>query len=153
MSYEDAYTKLIYSTLTSLEAIESPDGVNPFVAQTATQVGELSTKIPEFYVEEFFNILKDAVVERFRIETADCERALRDANAEAAAASDELQARLDAARAAGDRETEHAVWRDREMRQAACQAKVDAASRRADILSLRLSAFQELPSALGINFD
>jgi len=89
---------------------------------------------------------------RMRIETADCEQELRDANAEAATASDELQVRFDAARAAGDREAEHAVWRDREIRQVACQAKVDAASRRADIIGLRLGAVQELPSALGINF-
>jgi hypothetical protein len=120
--------------------------------QTAAQVREFSVKIPGFYVEEFFNIFKDSVVERVRIESADCEQALRDANAEAATASDELQARLDAARAASDRETEHAVWRDREIRQAACQAKVDAVTRRIGILSLRLGAFQELPSALGINF-
>jgi hypothetical protein len=152
MSYADAYTKLIDSTLVSLEAIEGPEDVHPFIVQTAAQVHELSAKIPEFYAEEFFDIFKDAVVERFRIETADCEQELRDANAEAATASDELQVRFDAARAAGDREAEHAVWRDREIRQVACQAKVDAASRRADIIGLRLGAVQELPSALGINF-
>lgn len=109
MSYANAYTKLIDSTLISLEAIEAPEDIYPFVVQTAAEISELSAKIPEFYVEEFFNIFKDTVIERYRIESADCQQALNDANAEAATASAELQDRFDAARAAGDRETGHAV--------------------------------------------
>lgn len=153
MSYADAYTKLIDSAFTSLEAIEEPEDVHPFVVKTAAQVRELSAKTPEFYAGEFVNLFKDAVVERVRIEAAHGEQALRDANAEADAASAELQVRFDEAHAAGNREAEHAVWRDREIRQAACQAKIDEVTRRADVLGLRLTAFQELASALGFNFQ
>jgi hypothetical protein len=153
MSYVDAYTKLTDSALSSLETIDKSEDVHPFVVQTAAQLHQISTDIPEFYIGEFFNIFKDAVVERLRAESADCQKALNDANAEAAAASTELQARLAAAHAGGDREAEHAVWREREIRQAECQAKVDAASNRGNVLSLRLGAFQELALAMGIDLS
>ena len=151
MSYADAYAKLIDSALTSLEAIEEPSDVHPFVLRTATQLRELSATTTEFYPGEFLNIFKDAVVERIGAESADCEQALHDAKAEAATASGELQARLAEAHATGDRDAEHAVWREREIRQAECQAKVDAASKHADMLILRLGAFRELASAFGID--
>jgi hypothetical protein len=152
MSYEDAYARLIDSALTSLDAIEGPEDVQPFILQISTQLNELSVSMPEFYIGEFFNMFKDVVVERFSAASADCERALREANAEAATVSADLQARLATAHAAGDRAAEHAVWREREVRQAACQAKVDAVTKRADVLGLRLGAFQELVSAMGGDF-
>lgn len=153
MRYADAYTKLIDTALISLESIETPDNVRPFVLQTAAQVRELSAKTPEFYVGEFFSRFKDEVVERCQAEAEACQQAVHDAHAEGATASAELQARFDAAHAAGDREAEHAVWRDREIGQAAVQAKVDAAGKRADVISLRLDACLELASTLGINLD
>jgi hypothetical protein len=148
----DVYTEIIDSALTSLDAITKPEDAHPFVLRTAAQLRKASANIAEFYIGEFFNIFKDMVIERFRAESAECQQALRDANAEAATVSAELRIRLAAAHAAGDREAEHAVWREREIRQAACQAKVDAASKRVDMISLRLSVFQELASTLGIDF-
>jgi hypothetical protein len=149
--HADAYEALIGSTLTFLEAVETTEGVGPFVMQAARQIREQSASIPEFYTGVFINMLKDAVVERCRIEAADCEQAVRAAKEGAATATDELQAHLAAARAAHDPEAEHAVWRDRDTRQAACQAKLDAVTKRAGMLSLRLSAFQQLSSAVGFD--
>jgi inorganic triphosphatase YgiF len=152
MSYADAYTRLMDSALHSLDAIEEQGNVLSFVLQTAAHIQELSAQVPEFYIGEFFNMFKDAAVKRFRIEMADCEQTLRDAKADAASASAQLQARLDTARAAGDRVAEHAIWREREVRQKAYQAKVDAASSRMDVIGLRIKALPELASALGIDF-
>lgn len=153
MSYVNAYAELLDSSLALLQAIESPEDARPFIERISMQVDKSSAKIPEFYVGEFFNILKDAVVEHCRIEADDCERALREANAEAERVSAELQIRLEEARAVGDWDAQHAVWRDREVRQAACQAKVDSASIRAEKISLRLAAFQELASSMGVDFN
>ena len=149
--YADAYKILIASTLTLLEEIKTTEDVRPFVVQAARRIREQSDSIPEFYTGEFINMLKDAVLERCRIETADCERAAQAAKEEAARATNELQARLAAARAAHDRVAEHAVWRDRDTQQAACQAKLGAVTKRAGMLSLRLGAFKQLSSAVGFN--
>ena len=74
---------------------------------------------------------------------------LRDVKAETAAASVELTARFRAARAAGDRAAQHAVWRDKETRQAAGQAKIATVTRRLELERLRLDAYKSLASALG----
>ena len=65
----------------------------------------------------------------------------------------ELQARLEAASPAGDRDAEHAIWREREERQATCQAKVDNASRRLDSAMIRLEAYESPASTLGFSYS
>ena len=75
---------------------------------------------------------------------------IEEAKAEANAATIELQARLDAARNAGDRKAEHAVWGELEIRQAACQAKIDATTARMDPIGLRIEAIGD--PATGASF-
>ena len=105
--HADAYKTLIGSTLKFLNAIETAEDVGPFVTQTARQIREQSASIPEFYPGEFLNILKNAVMEKCRIEVANCERAIRGAQAEAARGTTELRAKLATATAARDSAAEH----------------------------------------------
>jgi hypothetical protein len=83
----------------------------------------------------------------------ECRRLIAEANAEADAASADLEKRLGAARATNDYEAEHAVWRDREARQAACQAKIDDATARIAPMSFRLETVEGLAAALGLHFQ
>jgi hypothetical protein len=139
--------------LVTLEAVDSSAAVSAFATQAARQVREMSARIPEFYVGEFFNFFKDAIVAYGKSVVADCQRRLAEAQVEVQIGTVELQARLDAARAVGDRDAEHAIWQEREIRQAAAQAKVDDASRRAAVLSLHVDVCSDLASALGISFS
>jgi len=150
-AHAKAYAKIAQDTLAYLTAIDTPEKAHTFVAQTAQQIRELSAKTPEFYSGEFISTFRDTVVKRSQREIADAQRALGDANAEAGAASAELTARFRAARAAGDHAAQHAVWRDQEIQQAACQAKVDAAAKRLQPWSLRIDAMKSLASTLGVN--
>jgi hypothetical protein len=56
------------------------------------------------------------------------------------------------AREAGDREAEHVVWREREARQAACQAKIDAATVRMDAIGVRVEVVKDLAMVSGLSF-
>jgi len=111
---------------------------------------EVSAETPEFYIGEFFNLFKDAAVAQVRTETGQGMRTLENAQAAAAA---ELQARLDAARKAQDREAEHDVWRERGARQAECQAKIDAGTARMGLLEFHVKAIETLAAALGLSFE
>jgi uncharacterized membrane protein YdbT with pleckstrin-like domain len=112
----------------------------------------VSAETPEFYIGEFFNLFKDAAVAQVRTETAQGMRTLQNAQAAAAAATAELQARLDAARKAHDREAEHEVRRERDARQAECQAKIDAGTARMGLLEFHVKAIETLATALGLSF-
>ncbi len=144
-----AYAKIVQAALAYLATVNTPEKARTFVAQTARQIREFSAKTPEFHTAEFLSIFRDMVISRSERERADCERVLRDVKAETAAASVELTARFRAARAAGDRAAQHAVWRDKETRQAAGQAKIATVTRRLELERLRLDAYKSLASALG----
>jgi hypothetical protein len=152
-AHADAYAELTEKLLAALETVHTPTSVQAFASQAARQIRDISANIPEFYAGEFLNIFKDAVVAQTRIDVADCERMITDAKMEAQVGTVELQARIEAARAAADQQAEHAVWQEREIREATCQAKVDEASKRADYLSLHLEVCNELASALGLSFN
>lgn len=82
---------------------------------------------------------------RAKSEIAACRTAVHEAKARADVASVGLQARLTTARASGDGEAEH-VWRERESRQAAGRAEIDASKRRIDAVNLRLRTCENLAS-------
>jgi hypothetical protein len=148
--YEQAYSNTVESVISTLWTVETPDATRTFITQASRYIRFQAENTPEFYMAEFFNMFKDAVVGRATAEIAASERDVSDAKAGAHSASVELQARLTTARAAHDREAEHSLWREREMRQAEYQAKVDASKRRIASVSLRLDACKELASALQV---
>jgi hypothetical protein len=139
--------------LSSLRSVDSAASARTFVSQAADKVREVSASVPEFYLGEFFNVFKDAAVAQTGKEVVECQHAVEEAKAEANAATVELQAQLDAARNAGDREAEHAVWREREARQTACQAKIDVATARMDPIGVRIGAIEDLATALGLSLS
>lgn len=149
MNYEEAYDDLLKQLMATLETVGTNESARLFNAQAANSVRAAAEQIPEFYIGEFLRVLADAVVKRMQTEMKAGERAIKDAQMEAAAASVELTARYTAARAAGDRAAEHILWGEREKIQAANQAKVDAVSARLDILALRLKAVEMLRSTFG----
>ena len=93
-------------------------------------------------------ILENMVKSNAHREIANCKREVESAEARGRAASIKLTARLRAARAAGDKAAEYAVWRDQGVMQASCQAKVDAAAKRVQVCSLQVGAYKSLASAL-----
>lgn len=152
-AHEVAYAELAQVLLSDLTYVDSPGSEKMFIRQAAERVKEASRRLPEFYSGEFLNLFKDAAVSQTKVAVEDCRRLMEEANSEADAASAELEERLNAARAADDYEAEHAVWRDREIRQAACQAKIDIARERMEPMSLRLEALEGLAAALGLSFE
>ena len=150
MNYEEAYEDLLKRLLATMATVETDESVLQFSAQAADSIRAAAKEVPEFYVGEFLQMLRSAVVERVQAETAAGTQALQDAKMDAATASAELTARYAAESAAGDRAAQHAIWGNREKLQAANQAKVDAVSARMDVLALQLKAFSALQSALGI---
>jgi hypothetical protein len=152
-AHEVAYAELAQALLSNLAYVDSPGSEQMFIREAAEKVRGASRRLPEFYSGEFLNLFKDAAVSQTRVAVEDCRRLIAEANAEADAASAELEERLSAARAADDYEAEHAVWRDREIRQAACQAKIDIARARMEPMSLRLEAVEGLAAALRLSFE
>lgn len=149
MDYRAAYDRQLEQLMHDLSEVETVEAAHNFGVRAAQRLKVEATTTQEFYVGEFLNMLRHAVGRQAEAEMASCEQAISDAQLEASLAKVELQARLEAARAANDREAEHAVWGEREKRQAACQAKVDAAMSRIGVISTRLTACQDLASALG----
>jgi hypothetical protein len=152
VNHNEAYESLLEQLLPSLSAVETEESAGEFSARAADWVRSQAAVVPEFYIGEFLNIFKGAVVRQGRADIAACEQVKKDAELEADLAMVELNARLATAQAADDREAEHAVWREREERQSACQAKIDAATRRIGTVDFRLAALQALASALDFDF-
>jgi hypothetical protein len=146
-----AYASLLDQLLDSLWVVETEESAKEFVTRAVRSVQNQAAMTKEFYIGEFLNIFKDAVVDRSKAAGEACRQAIDEAKVEAAVTTVELQARLATARAAGDQAAEHALWREREELQSKWQAKVDAASSRIDPIMLRLKTCEKLASALGSN--
>jgi pyruvate/2-oxoglutarate dehydrogenase complex dihydrolipoamide acyltransferase (E2) component len=97
---------------------------------------------------EFLEMFKDAAVIQGQAELSDVEQALNEVKASNEAVAAELNVRLNAARAAGDRAAQHALWREREVRQAEGQAKVDELTRSLNPVGFRFDALKSLWSSL-----
>jgi hypothetical protein len=147
-AYEEVYAELIEATLSSLATVDTPESASSFVTRVAQQIRDLSARIPEFYALEFLAILKDAVVSLTDSEMAALKQAKNDVVARNEAVAAELNVRLHAARAAGDRAAQHALWRESEVSQAEGQARIDELTRRLHPIGLRLDALKSLRSSL-----
>jgi hypothetical protein len=141
-----SYDRLLSQLLHDLSEIETEEASHKFSSRAERQLRKEAPTVDEFYVREFLKMPTDAVASQAGIVPAECQQAISEAKLDASMAKVELQARLETASAAGDREAEHAVWREREKRQAACQAKVDAATARIDLVGFRVTALGELAS-------
>jgi hypothetical protein len=152
MSHDKAYTDLIAQLLVDLSMVGTTESAGMFTDQALQRIRAQAVQAPEFYIGEFLNRFKNAVVRQSESGIAACEQARNEATAEAGSVSVELQARLYAATAAGDRDAEHAVWRDREAKQATVQAGIDDSVKRVRAISLRLDTCKNLASALGFPY-
>jgi hypothetical protein len=138
--------------MADLSNVDSRVAARRFARDSAKLVRRQERQVPEFYVPEFLDILKDTLVARCSAESDELQQALDYAKMEADVATVELTARLEAASAAGDRNAQHEIWKEREKIQVAVQGKVDASGAAADALSARLDAFKRLASTLGVTF-
>lgn len=152
MNYRESYNSLLEQLMHEISTIETTEAVGNFVARAASQIRSEASSTQEFYIGEFLNIFKRSVVASSTAEMAACEQGISDAKLEASLATVELQARLEAITAAGDQDAEHALWREREERQASSQAKIDAESRRIDAIGVRIDACKNLASELGHDY-
>lgn len=138
--------------MADLSNVNSRDSARRFARDGAKLVRRQERQVSEFYVREFLNMFKDALVARYSAESEALQQAINDAKMEADVATVELTARLEAADAAGDRDAQHEVWKEREQIQLAVQTKIDASGSAATAFSPRLDAFERLASALGVTF-
>jgi hypothetical protein len=152
MDYAEAYEDLQERLLAALAKVDSEESSREFCSEAEREIRNLTSTVSEFYVGEFLNLFKDAAVEQGRAEVAAYEAAQKDTSFEADLATVELNARLTAAQAAGDRDAVHAVWREREERQAALRARKDALRGPVDTLGFRLDAVKSLGSEFGFDF-
>jgi hypothetical protein len=148
-----AYAAFTEAALADLRTVSTAETARAFATITAQKVQDMSARSPEFYVGEFFGIFKDAAVAESQAEIAECTQTINDAKTEAATGTAQLQERLNAARAAGDHQAQHDIWREREIRQAAVQAKIDETTKRIDPISKRVNAINELATALGLELS
>lgn len=149
LAHVKRYTELAKITLDYLTTVDTPEKARAFVERATQVIQQNSTKTN---VMEYMKILGQMVEQHAREELTDCKRQIDVAIAEGRAASIELTARLHAARTAGDQPAEHAVWEGQRAAQTSCQAKVDAAKKRAKIGSLQVDSYRSLASAFGIEF-
>jgi stage V sporulation protein K len=152
LAYAKKYTELGQVTLQYLLTVDTADKVPPFITQATRVIREVFDRTPELNAKAFMEILKSIMIAKIDEETAYCRQEIAAAKAEGQTAGSELTARLQAARRAGDHAAEQAVWRDRAARQASCQARVDAARKRANICSLQIDAYKELALVFGVKF-
>jgi hypothetical protein len=149
-AYKQAYIEFTAATLSALATVDTPESASTFVSQAAQQLRDLSAKTPEFYAEELLDTtFKEALSNWGSAELADIEQTHSDANARTHALEAEMNARMNAARVSGDRDAEHALWREVEVRRAESQAEIDALTRRAHLVSVRLDACERLQASLG----
>jgi hypothetical protein len=148
-AYEQAYRELAKTTLAALSGVESVESAQKFINQVIPEIQRRERTIPEFYVGEFVQLFKDAAWEQRQADVLALELAVEEAKDEGKAAGVELTARLEAARHAGDNKEQHAVWREREVRLAVVQARVDLATARLDFVGIRRQAYNDLAAALG----
>jgi hypothetical protein len=153
MDYKEAYESLLERLLAALSKVDSEESSHEFCSHAAREIRGLASTVSEFYVGEFINLFKDAVVKQGREDVAAYKEVKEGVAFEADVATVELSARLAAAKAAGDREAVHAIWREREERQAALRAQRAAQVGRIDALGLRLDAVTSLASAVGANLE
>jgi hypothetical protein len=146
-AYDEVYSELTEAALSSLATVDTPESANAFVTQVAQQTRDLSASVPEFYALEFIDLLRMAVVNMTDSDMADLRQAKDDAVARNEAVAAELNVRMKAARVAGDRAAQHAVWREAPIRRAESQAELDEVTRRARLVGLRLDAFKQVRSS------
>lgn len=149
-AYEQAYDKLLAIGLDALSKIETEESVQPFIDTMTAQVKRDREEVNEFYVGEFIQLLKEAAWEQRQAEILACELIVEEAKDEGKAASTELTERLTEARLSGDRQAQHEIWREREVRLAQVQSRVDDATAQLRTVGIRRRACDALAKALGI---
>ena len=115
-AYERAYTELVQTTLIALSNVESKESAQKFISDTIANIRQQEQAVSEFYKEEFIQLLKDAAWEQRQADVLGQELIVEEAKEEGKAAGAELTVRLAAARASGDRQAQHAVWREQKVR-------------------------------------
>lgn len=139
--------------MADLSTVKSRDSARRFAREGAKLVRREERRVPEFYVAEFLSIFKRTLVVRFTAETDGLQQAIDHAQMEASVATVELTARLEAASAVDDHDAQHAVWKEREVREQIAQEKIDATRALTQLLPIRLDAFKRLASTLGATFS
>lgn len=131
--------------LASLAAVDSADSALAFTGHAVNQLRSLGAP-----ADRSFDVFRTAAMQQVREETERLSTVIDQAKADADTASRELTSRLHRAREAGDSEAEKAIFRERDVRQADVQGRIDAATARMDAPSLQLSAVKSVGTALGV---
>ncbi len=151
-SYTKAYRELGEELVIDLSRVDSPETSQQFIEHTAQRITAAHDNLPEFYIGEFYEQVKVLVVKHARALVDACEHAVRDVQAEIEVEKRRLNALLGAARATGDRNAEHAVWKEIETLQAEKQAKIDEQQRRLYFPQLQIQTCKELAKTLNLTF-
>jgi hypothetical protein len=149
-SFREEYRILGDLLLASLSNVQSPDAAHTFRLEWNERIRQAAATTPEFYIGEFIDKIKPRVAAKSQTELDDLKRTVDEIQTEAKRVSAELTSRLRAAKATGEAEAEHAIWKEREDMRAELQARIDAMTN-LDIKAtrLRLDTFRQLMTGLG----
>ena len=148
-AYEIAYAELNATAMSLLAALDTPEAESAFVTQVAQRIQDLSARIPEFYAGEFLHVFADSVKRWAVTEVPDLTRLSNEMTAQL----NQLDKRLEKAKAAGNREREHAMWRERQTRAGELLAEIEDGKRCSELWILRLGACERLATTFGIRLE
>jgi len=151
-TYRKAYEELSEELIADLSRVDSPETSQQFIEQATQRITAAHDTLPEFYIGEFYEQFKGLAVKHAGALLDACEHAVRAINTEIEAENRRLNALLEAARATGDRNAEHAVWMERETLQAEKQAKIDEQQQRLYFPRLQIQNCQGLAKRLKLTF-
>jgi hypothetical protein len=75
MNYNTAYNNLLEQLILDLSSIETEKAAREFTVRASHLIRSQATAVREFYIGEFWNLFKDAVVRQDTVELAECQQA------------------------------------------------------------------------------
>lgn len=150
LNHEGAYAVLAAEIVAGLDAAVSPQAIDEVITRAGDAIRREAGTVPEFYVGEFFDRLNSAIMERMNIEVKKCEEVIASVQAQADVGSLDLNTRLSVARQEHDQDAEHAIWRERDLKQAEIQGTIDSATSRITLVAMWPTAIKRLASHMGV---
>jgi hypothetical protein len=149
LHYEEAYEKTTEDLRQMLSNVTTEESAQSFIEEATKKLNATAAATPEFYIGEFYHRFQKAMRDDAKAEIARCEHETEQFVSAGKRATVDLHTRLAAARAAGDQDLEHSIWREGELTKAENQAAVDALTSRLTAGTWRLRAVDDVGRAFG----
>lgn len=153
LTYKEAYERTARELRQLLSSVTDQNSAQSFVEEAVRKLKAAAADVPEFYIGEFLEKFQTQLKGDAEAELARSQNETEQIAARGKRQTAELNARLDVARADGDEDAVHSIWRESEQTRAENQAAVDALANRLTLGALRLSAVKDVAFALGYQRD